>query len=178
MLTAMSEAVDQPPAVVFPAPFHCYKPATHKVFGAVCMTTDNRVLVVKGRRSGKWSFPKGHKLPRETYLQCALRETMEETGVDLSEVRPSSSHRFSAGEYYFFEVEEPVDVAVRDTVEVEEAKWLTLEQIAELQCNVDVNYFLDRIDRRLRRAARRRASAALAAAESTNRPQTPLAPEN
>ena len=169
----MSE-VDQQ-TVVFPAPFHCYKPATHKVFGTVCMTTDNRVLVVKGRRSGKWSFPKGHKLPRETYLQCALRETVEETGVDLSGLRATSSHRLSAGEYYFFEVEEAVETTVRDTLEVEEAKWLTLDEIAELQCNVDVNYFLDRIDRRLRRGARRRANAAAATSqESEPRPQTPL----
>ena len=47
------------------------------------MTSDNRVLAVKGRRTGKWGFPKGHLEASESSLECALRELREEAGLDL-----------------------------------------------------------------------------------------------
>ena len=106
--------------------------------------------MVKGRRSQKWSFPKGHKNRSETYINCALRETLEETGVALYDTPHVAYHKLSVGEYYFFEVEGEIQTNIKDTSEIEEASWLSLSEIATLPCNVDVNNFLDKIDRRLR----------------------------
>lgn len=41
------------------------------------------MLIVYQRQSGKWGFPKGHAHPKETLLECALRELYEETGLLL-----------------------------------------------------------------------------------------------
>ena len=144
-------ALQREPVVNFPKPFQCYKPQSHKVYGCVCMSPANRVLLVKGRRSGKWSFPKGHKNGSETYLACALRETVEETGLDLSRMKPMACHKLSAGEYYFFELDSEIEPTVKDTGEVEAAEWFTLEEMAELPSNVDVSCFLSRMNRGYRR---------------------------
>lgn len=116
------------------------------------MSPMNRILLVKGRKSGKWSFPKGHKIGSENYLACALRETMEETGIDLSGSVPMACHRLSAGEYYFYELPEELEPSVKDSHEVEEVGWFTLEEISQMNCNVDVNCFLGRVYRRQRRS--------------------------
>lgn len=42
-----------------------------------------RWLLLRGRRSGEWGFPKGHQDPGEDLLTTALRETAEETGIGL-----------------------------------------------------------------------------------------------
>jgi 8-oxo-dGTP pyrophosphatase MutT (NUDIX family) len=87
----------------------------------------------------------------ETYLNCALRETQEETGLDLSESIPVAYHKLSVGEYFFFELEEEVAIDIQDTAEVVEARWVSLQDIADLPCNVDVNNFLSRLSRSFRR---------------------------
>lgn len=131
----------------FPRAFQCYKPNTEKVYGTICMTPQNTLLLVQGRKSMKWSFPKGHKQCGESYLDCALRETLEETGVDLQDEVPVSFQRLSVGEYYFFEVEE-TPLVPGDTREIIDARWMNLSEIRSSPCNVDVNNFLLRMRRR------------------------------
>jgi len=133
----------------FPKAFQCYRPHTEKVYGTICMTPQNTLLVVRGRKSGKWSFPKGHKHSGESYLDCAVRETLEETGVNLSEKIPVSFQRLSVGEYCFFEVEEN-DLSPADTEEIVDARWMSLNEIRTSPCNVDVNNFLIRMRRATR----------------------------
>jgi 8-oxo-dGTP pyrophosphatase MutT (NUDIX family) len=108
------------------------------------MTPQNKILLVLGRRSMKWSFPKGHKERGESYLECAIRETLEETGIDLRCETPVSYQRLSVGKYYFFEVEEQ-PTCIQDPREVLEARWMTVDEIQESYCNVDVSNFLMRL---------------------------------
>jgi len=130
----------------FPKAFQCYKPNTERVYGTVCMTPQNRILLVRGRRSMKWSFPKGHKKSGESYLDCAIRETLEETGIDLRCEAPVSYQRLSVGEYYFFEVEEQ-PTTIHDPREIVDVRWMTVGEIKETYCNVDVSNFLMRMKR-------------------------------
>lgn len=134
----------------FPDSFQCYKPFYHKVYGSVCISNANRILLVKGRKTGKWSFPKGHKQRFEGFLDCAKRETLEETGIDLGAKKYIACHKLSVGEYYFFDLEEEEEPVVGDQTEVEDAGWYSIEEIGALNCNIDVNHFLDRIQRRIR----------------------------
>jgi len=97
----------------------------------------------------KWSFPKGHKNRGESYLDCAVRETFEETGIDLQCEDPVSYQRLSIGEYYFFEVEEQ-KISINDPREVVEACWMTVDEIRAAYCNVDVSNFLMRMKRESR----------------------------
>jgi bis(5'-nucleosidyl)-tetraphosphatase len=133
---------------MFPNAFRCYKPYTEKVFGSICITPENKILLVKGRRSGKWSFPKGHKEPGETYLECARRETLEEAGIDLTSYIPVASHRLSVGEYYFYEIEEQCP-CINDAREIVDARWMSLSEMRKSQCNVDVSAFLSRLNKKM-----------------------------
>jgi hypothetical protein len=54
----------------------------------------------------------------------------------------------SVGEYYFFEMEEELTPFVRDGAEVEEAGWFALDDLKKMSCNVDVNYFIERVLRK------------------------------
>ena len=119
-----------------------YIPQTRRVYGCICLTDSNKVLLVKGRQgTKKWSFPKGH---RETYdpspLSCALRELKEETGLTLKESFVSSK-KFRAGEYYVFHLPTEYTPMPKDTREVEEAKWFDLDELETLNKNVDVSLF-------------------------------------
>jgi len=55
--------------------------------GVGCVVTrGTQLLLVKGRR-GYWSSPGGHLDFGETPEGCAIRETLEETGLHVSNVR-------------------------------------------------------------------------------------------
>ena len=41
------------------------------------------VLLIKNKYTDCWSFPKGHVEPGENEYQTAIRETREETGIDV-----------------------------------------------------------------------------------------------
>ena len=56
-----------------------------------CIVIDNdKVLLVKHNK-GHISFPKGHIENGETEEECAIRETMEETGITAKII---SKHRY------------------------------------------------------------------------------------
>jgi 8-oxo-dGTP pyrophosphatase MutT (NUDIX family) len=123
-----------------------YTPLTRRVYGCICITPNKKILLVKGRQGEKkWSFPKGHRESFDTSpLSCALRELKEETGLSLKESFVSSK-RFKAGEYYVFFVPEEYSVKPQDTREIEEAKWVTLEEMCFLNKNVDVSLFTQQV---------------------------------
>jgi bis(5'-nucleosidyl)-tetraphosphatase len=129
---------------VFPTAFQCYKPRHHRIYGSICVSPENTILLVKGRRSGKWSFPKGHLESEETSLDCAIRELYEETGMAIN-TTPVGSYKLSVGQYYLFETNE-TELAVRDHDEIEEAAWIPFHKLSSMNCNVDVNNFLMRLN--------------------------------
>lgn len=44
---------------------------------------NTEILLIKHVNSGHWSFPKGHVEQGEDETETALREVMEETGIDI-----------------------------------------------------------------------------------------------
>ncbi|PWN24080.1 DCP2-domain-containing protein [Microstroma glucosiphilum] len=65
------------------------------VCGAVLLSEDFKscVLVKGWRSSAAWGFPKGKINQSESHRDCAVRETLEETGFDCSELlAPESPH--------------------------------------------------------------------------------------
>lgn len=111
------------------------------------MSPLNTILLVRGRKSKKWSFPKGHKHRGETYIDCAVRETHEEAGIDLENILPVAYQRLSVGEYYFYDLSEEVVPQINDSQEITEVRWMTIEEMRISPCNVDVNNFLSRLRR-------------------------------
>lgn len=130
--------------VVFPTAFKCYKPPSHKVYGCIVISQDNKVLLVKGRSSQKWSFPKGHMETRETSLQCALRELSEETGLRITG-EPITFKKYSAAGYFIYSVPSEYRLFPQDVREIEDAQWVSLEAMNHLDKNVDVSMFCQHI---------------------------------
>ncbi len=45
-----------------------------------------RALLVHHLHGGHWAFPKGHPEPGETAIECATRELLEETGLEVVQI--------------------------------------------------------------------------------------------
>jgi len=63
--------------------FHKFPKNKQKIAGVVVFNPQAEVLVLK--KGNKWDLPKGHVEPKETFLEGALRECYEETGLDHHE---------------------------------------------------------------------------------------------
>lgn len=112
----------------------------NQVYGTIFLTPNRSVLLVKGRHSGKWSFPKGHPNQGETEFEAAERETFEETGLRLSPYFDRIVH-LATGTYYIVQTDECKGYPT-DTNEVSELRWIPLSKLKQFPVNVDVNTFL------------------------------------
>ena len=59
----------------------------------------DRVLLLKRSDNGQWAFPGGHIEPGETAEQAAVRETLEETGLNSNELTPGQPVLLTRSEY-------------------------------------------------------------------------------
>jgi 8-oxo-dGTP pyrophosphatase MutT (NUDIX family) len=122
-------------------------PSAHSrdVYGTIIVSPRERYLLVRGRATGKWSFPKGHKEFDEDPLTCAMRELYEETGIRLGGQRPTLGPiRLKAAYYFVFRPDREFQPVIYDTNEVTDVRWFTLQEIATLSGNIDVSDFLRR----------------------------------
>jgi 8-oxo-dGTP pyrophosphatase MutT (NUDIX family) len=122
----------------------------NQVFGCILEFQDGkdiRYLCVKGRKSGKWSFPKGHPDNNEEPYDCAIRELMEETGL-VPPRFPMRIHQLATGLYYHYRVSEELIGCPEDTAEVEDLQWLSAAELRCMPINVDVSTFLKRVQRK------------------------------
>lgn len=101
----------------------------------------NEVAIVRGRKSRKWSFPKGHGVSRESPLDASLRELKEETGIDMRGVKPDDEIRFNSGTYFIFIVADRLPLLAEDTEEIVESMWVSLSRISYLTTNKDLTSF-------------------------------------
>jgi len=113
------------------------------VYGVIAESRNKRILVVKGRPTGKWSFPKGHCESNESGIQCASREAHEETGIAFKLIR-TARIELSTGYYYNVFVNSEIAAKPRDDHEIICAAWLTRDQLRYESVNLDVSTFLRR----------------------------------
>ena len=96
--------------------------------------------LVQGSYTGKWSFPKGHSNEGERPIECALREVGEETGIDeLPE--PIDYFKVGYGYYYLFNLKSEIPLIPRDTHEIMDTKWVTLEEMERMPLNADASLY-------------------------------------
>ena len=113
-------------------------------YGAIlCIKIENGedlYALVQGRYTGKWSFPKGHSNEGEDAMECAMREVGEETGIDkLPE--PSEYLQIGYGNYFVFNLKDPIALIPRDTHEIMDTKWVTLEEMENMALNADASLY-------------------------------------
>ena len=113
-----------------------------QVFGIIAISKKGRVLLVKGRERNKWSFPKGHIKHCETSYQCALRECLEETGINFTDILYKYSKKLYSGEYYIYTNLEEFIPEIQDCNEILEANWFAISDMCHMRNNIDVNHFL------------------------------------
>lgn len=114
-----------------------------KVYGCICLNANEKILLVLGRRAGKWSFPKGHMKSEESAHRCALRELYEETGICIdSDTKYMGEKKLPIGQYFIYEMDHEPTLAVNDTAEVEDIGWFSIDEIKKMSCNRDVSSFI------------------------------------
>lgn len=111
-----------------------------KVYGCILINNFGEVLLVKGRLSKKWSFPKGHCKRQETDLECAARELLEETGLSIN-TKHTSYHKLKGGSYFVFPVSGRPSAIFTDHKEIETVQWWPLNSLPISDSNVDVSIF-------------------------------------
>lgn len=117
---------------------------TEKSCGCIVLKDDKVLLIGAKDDKGKlfWSFPKGHQEADETDIETAIRETKEETGLDveISDTTPiKTGHFVHGGTVYkniLLFIAKPLNYNLKpQEEEVERAEWI--------QINEAGNYFTD-----------------------------------
>jgi 8-oxo-dGTP pyrophosphatase MutT (NUDIX family) len=109
------------------------------VYGAICLDSFGNVLLVKGRRSQKWSFPKGHIKCGELPVDCAKRELFEETGVRISQDH-CGYYTMKGGGYFVFHIDVSCFLNTKDTDEISDTAWWPMGCLPRYT-NIDVSIF-------------------------------------
>lgn len=108
--------------------------------GTVIVNRKGEILIVQSN-GNKWGFPKGTVKDYETPFECALRETLEETGIDLQEYSREKFKSFKiSGNLYstFFYILLDTDIDV-DIDEINNDStgigWISIKCILEIYNN-------------------------------------------
>ena len=87
-------------------------------------------------RYDDWAFPKGKLDEGETLEQAGLREVEEETGLICRLVRPLACTQYQDGagrdKLVFYWVMEPLGGRFEPSREIDELRWLTIEESLRL----------------------------------------------
>lgn len=112
--------------------------------GIVCFRGDDVLLIKRGKppRAGSWSLPGGRQKLGETVRECALRELVQETGVEatigaLADVVDSMTRDAEGGlQYHYTLVDFRADWMSgepRGGGDAADARWFTPSELAELE---------------------------------------------
>ena len=122
-----------------------------KCGGIIYDPTGEKVLVILNKNSvyhnhNIWGFPKGHRKPNESNIQCASREILEETGLAFDLEKREERHHINGNIYFKIHLTKSewkqMVLNPRDTQEVADLKFMRPSEIAQLNLNRDLRKFL------------------------------------
>lgn len=106
--------------------------------GIILINKEGYILLIKGRTSLKWGFPKGYIEEGETIKECAIREFNEETGLKF-EGNEIYNGIFTATNCEYLIVHLQISnlqkVSEIDTKEIIDVKWFKQKHIKNLDKN-------------------------------------------
>ena len=88
-------------------------------------------------RNGEFSFPKGHLKDRETIRECAIRETLEETGhechligeKEIAKINYSNPSGENVENYFFIAIDDGISKKHINEIDKEETVWKKFSDI-------------------------------------------------
>lgn len=105
---------------------------------AGCIIIDNDKVLLVQQSSGNWGFPKGHLEKGESETDAAIRETKEETNLDVKIVDPSARYSIDYNtdkgthkEAVYFLATRTSEEIVRQESEINEIKWFDFKEALE-----------------------------------------------
>jgi 8-oxo-dGTP pyrophosphatase MutT (NUDIX family) len=95
---------------------------------------------------GKWCLPGGHVDEGEDHASAAMRELLEETGIDANIISPLATKEIEGGEIYFYECKEYKDELFHlDNDEHINSAWILPEEIEDYEFLLDLNETLTKL---------------------------------
>ena len=126
----------------------------HVGVGVFVVRPDGKFLV--GLRKGShaadcWGFPGGHVDPGETWVQCAVRETFEETNIILGRVNFLTAapaifperNRSYVTLFMTANVDEGIEPVVAEPHKVECWRWVSWEEMCELPVMAGIDVLME-----------------------------------
>ena len=110
----------------------------HKSLNILCIL--NRSSHKKGEN--KWGLPKGHLNKNESYIKCAQREVLEETGIyfKINKFNYNKSIKLNNCIYFIINhSDKSNDYKSLDNNEVFLVKWISYKELCSLNKNRDLN---------------------------------------
>jgi len=107
---------------------------------------DGKILLIKRKEEpfkGKWAFPGGHFNEYESARDCCIRETKEETGLDIEDYCPHLPYGDFGGKGrdprgwvvslpFVFNVDKDVmEKPIQASDDAEDVKWIPIDDILE-----------------------------------------------
>jgi hypothetical protein len=97
-------------------------------------TKINKLLIIHVK-GGFWGCPKGGLEKGETYKNCAVRETFEETGIKINENLLNKSNKIKNCMYYDIEIDQSKTkllINTNDTNDTNGIGWIKIECLQKL----------------------------------------------
>jgi 8-oxo-dGTP pyrophosphatase MutT (NUDIX family) len=101
---------------------------------------DHHIVVVQNQRN-QWGFPKGAAETNDV-VQEAIRETLEETGVDIYHMNHDFIWSFTDHFYIIVNLPTCVKLDIIDYREIQKAKWVHIDNLSSMNLTKAIKYFI------------------------------------
>lgn len=123
-----------------------------KKAGCILINLNNKKIALVCR-NGEYSFPKGHLEENETLIQCALRETKEETGHDchiignseISIIYYKNSKGKQVENYFYLAIDDGLTNDKINENDREETEWIKYSDVENTLSHKNLKDFWNEI---------------------------------
>jgi 8-oxo-dGTP pyrophosphatase MutT (NUDIX family) len=114
----------------------------------VILCYNNKVLLVLGKISNKWSFPKGELMEHESFIEGAMRELYEETGIVMDTEILENAEKIVTEYTTYFKVNiEDMgflpNPKIIDKKEIKKCRFINILNLNNLKVNHDIKFVMN-----------------------------------